>query len=178
MCAQYLPASSLGHRYQCSQLQFQSHSQTKQLVRMDRDWQPPEHQLIKQPVALSAECYESPDIQHVPTTIAQLRPLHACSPYLSVQSHALTDPANGLHCRGPPECLRESDTPVGHSHRLATFQLTAGCRLLTRPPRISGNPVCSATSVTATFSARRASAVPPDESPNGCVFRWLESAHR
>src|SRR6478609_1696145 len=51
----------------------------------------------------------------------------------------------------------------GSSRRASSAACSRGCRVLTRPPRISSWPVNSATSVTSSPASRSAAAVPPVE---------------
>src|SRR5579871_6358877 len=54
-------------------------------------------------------------------------------------------------------------TPSSRPRRPSRPPWIFGCRVLTRPPMISGKPVCAATSLTATPWLSRSLAVPPVE---------------
>ena len=62
---------------------------------------------------------------------------------------------------GSMPCARITSSSVPRRPRSPPWIF--GCRVLTRPPMISGAPVCSATSCTGTPAAASALAVPPVE---------------
>ena len=62
---------------------------------------------------------------------------------------------------GSIPCARKSSRCVGSSRSAKMPACTLGCKVTTRCPSIAGNPVSSATSVTASPAASMALAVPP-----------------